>query len=571
MLTKLVSNTQYQIASLSGLFWGVIFIISLFWNLQVIEQHAFDNAANRGRFVFEMIETTRLWNARHGGVYVKRNEWSPSNKYLETSEKNIVTPKGVKLTKMNPAYMTRQLAGLIFDNNETKVHLTSLNPINPGNFADDWETSALRSFEHSVKERMEVVNMGEQQMVRYMAPLFVKQACMTCHEKQGYVVGNVRGGISVTFSAEPFMQAIDIQKNNMIAIHIVIWLLLSSFTYYFFKKIREHEDNLLTEKNRQEHLVELRTGDLKKEVHMRRSAEEKIRLLVDTSAQAIIGLDGKGQITFANPAAHSILGYQQSADIIGKHVYEQLRTRDAKGDLIPKQECQFISAFSRGVSGHSEDETFQRADGFLIAVEYNTHPLMSADKLMGAVINFSDISNRKMLQQAMWRQANYDQLTDIPNRSLFMDRLQNTLKQTRRIKGEMALLYLDLDGFKLINDTYGHYAGDEILRTVANRIRALLRETDTSARMGGDEFTVLLANITNKNDISAIAEKIVDSINQPIKYENELLHVGVSIGIAIFPDNANKLDILVRAADQAMYRAKEEPDRSIFFSENVDN
>ncbi|MFK5894726.1 MAG: diguanylate cyclase [Pseudomonadota bacterium] len=564
MINKNSFTSNIWIILLSTSFWGFIFICSLWWNLKTIEQHAFDNAENRGRFVFEIIETTRLWNARHGGVYVKRNEWTPSNPYLETDEKNIQTPKGVKLTKMNPAYMTRQLAELIHEKNNTKIHLTSLKPINPSNYADEWETQALRSFEQNIKKRIDM----DSSMVRYMAPLFVKKACLKCHEKQGYKEGDVRGGISVTFSAEPFMRAIEVQENNMITIHIVIWFLLSTFTSFLFKKIRDHEYILVAEKEKQEHLVEVRTKDLKNEVQMRRGAEEKIRLLVDTSAQAILGLDAKGQVTFANPAAHNILGYVRAAGIIGKYVCQLLQPQDNQGNPVSEQNCQFISTFSSGISSHSEDEQFQRADGTYVAVEYNTHPLLSDGKLVGAVINFSDISNRKMLQQAMWKQANYDQLTEIPNRSLFMDRLQTALKQARRIEGTLALLYLDLDGFKLINDNYGHYAGDEVLRTVANRIQTCIRETDTLARLGGDEFTVLLANIHSYDKVSSIAEKIAQTMDEAICYEDEKLYLSISIGIAIFPEHADSLDKLVKAADQAMYQAKETPGISYLFFDN---
>lgn len=556
MASILSTMSLIKIALLSAVFWGAILFVSLSWNLQVIEQHAFDNAVNRGRFVFEMIETTRLWNARHGGVYVLRSNWTPSNPYLETSEKDIQTPSGVPLTKMNPAYMTRQLAELYYENNQTRIHLTSLNPINPSNYADEWESMALQSFEQRQQEFFQLVNMGEQPILRYMAPLLVKDACLSCHEKQGYQVGDVRGGISVSFPTQPFLDAIQGQKKNMLGIHIAIWVLLSGFTYFLFKKVQEHAENLVREKNRQEHLVELRTADLKKEVQMRRSAEEKIRLLVDTSAQAILGLDHSGRITFANPAAHSILGYAKSADVIGQEAHNLLQTRDSKEELITPQECQFIAAYQRGVPGHSEDESFTNAKGELVAVEYNTHPLFSDGKLVGAVINFSDISNRKILQQAMWHQANYDQLTDIPNRSLFMDRIQTAIKQAKRMRSRIALMYLDLDGFKLVNDIYGHYAGDEVLRTVATRVQGLLRETDTLARQGGDEFIVLISNIDAATDIQPIAEKMVEKVNQIIHYENKQLHVGVSIGVAIFPDHADNLTKLIKAADQAMYRAK---------------
>jgi len=184
------------------------------------------------------------------------------------------------------------------------------------------------------------------------------------------------------------------------------------------------------------------------------------------------------------------------------------------------------------------------------------------------IFNFFKQIIGKSAQQAMWKQANYDQLTEIPNRSLFMDRLQNAINQAKRSNGKLALLYLDLDGFKLINDTHGHYAGDEVLRSVASRVKSCIRESDTIARLGGDEFTVLLGNFYDSDEITCIVEKIINTNKELIAYENESLSIGMSIGIAVFPEHADKMDKLIKAADQAMYLAKEKSGSSFIYANN---
>jgi len=172
-----------------------------------------------------------------------------------------------------------------------------------------------------------------------------------------------------------------------------------------------------------------------------------------------------------------------------------------------------------------------------------------------------DVTERKRIQDSILHQAHYDGLTGAPNRVLFYDRLSQGITFARRDRHELALLFLDLDKFKSINDTLGHLAGDELLRISATRIRQLLRETDTVARVGGDEFTVILPRIACRDDAAEVATKIINAVCAPCELRNSggAVHqvaIGASIGIAIFPTDANDPDRLVEAADAVMYRAK---------------
>ena len=168
------------------------------------------------------------------------------------------------------------------------------------------------------------------------------------------------------------------------------------------------------------------------------------------------------------------------------------------------------------------------------------------------------IVKRKSHQLELFRSANFDLLTGLPNRSLFFERVEQTLKQGHRNEKKFALLFLDLDGFKAVNDTLGHDGGDEMLSKVAKKLQSCVRESDTAARLGGDEFAILLTNVISKNDAGLVAEKIIKNLLSPFTIKGKELQIGVSIGIGIFPENGKITDQLLQKADHAMYTAKKE-------------
>ncbi|MBF0188497.1 MAG: diguanylate cyclase [Magnetococcales bacterium] len=171
---------------------------------------------------------------------------------------------------------------------------------------------------------------------------------------------------------------------------------------------------------------------------------------------------------------------------------------------------------------------------------------------------FSDITNRKLAEQKLIHMAHHDLLTGLPNRLLLLDRLHRAAANANRNNTTLALLYLDLDRFKPINDTHGHQAGDTVLRSVARRLCDVVRKSDTAARVGGDEFVVLLEDAGHRDDATQVAEKIIDSLSQPIVLENGAeCQIGTSIGISLFPNDALDPETLIQRADLAMYNTKE--------------
>ncbi|MEQ9554698.1 MAG: diguanylate cyclase [Rhodospirillales bacterium] len=174
----------------------------------------------------------------------------------------------------------------------------------------------------------------------------------------------------------------------------------------------------------------------------------------------------------------------------------------------------------------------------------------------GVVRTFTDLTEYRLAEQQIAYMASHDEVTGLPNRSLFLDRLDVSLRQAAREKTRIAVLFIDLDGFKAVNDRLGHEAGDMILHQVAVRLVARVRASDTVARYGGDEFTVILNQISNAQDVSRVAQSIVEELTRPFTAKRETVMIGASVGIALYPEHSESADALVRIADKAMYEVK---------------
>jgi len=185
--------------------WTALVAWSLWLTAASITEHSHRIGRESARNMFDMVVLTRSWNARHGGLYARISEKVQPNPYLQIPGRDIETGDGDRFTLINPAYMTRQLSELAEQKNGALFHITSLNPIRPANRADDWETAALRRFEQD-EETQEVVERTTTErgdLFRYMAPLTTKKPCLSCHAEQGYEIGDIRGGISVSLPAQP--------------------------------------------------------------------------------------------------------------------------------------------------------------------------------------------------------------------------------------------------------------------------------------------------------------------------------------------------------------------------------
>lgn len=931
--------------------WCMLIAASLMWNVYREKQEILSNATASARAIINRDISFRKWVASHGGVYVVPSVRTPPNPYLKVPDRDVVTTTGKQLTLMNPAYTLREIQENFGKEYGVLSHITSLNPLNPNNAADAWEAGVLARFEQGCKEALEVQQMDGQPYLRLMLPFVVAPDCLTCHAHQGYKVGDIRGGISMSVSLKAYFENELKHINSMIVSHGVIWLiglLFGVVTYRLERRLynerkqaverlqltqfvsdhapesilwideqsricyaneavcREHgytkeellamsvldldpnfpagawpahwqklkhkgvitfesshrrkdgslfhiesssnyvkfgdkefnigysrdvtgrkqaerrqaleemsltaflalgrfvgkdqniildfvlEESLritesqyafiglvsedetvmevhawsrdvmsacaveqkpihypvagagmwaepirtreplihnnyalshpakqgtpaghveikrylgvpvfegerivavatllnkaqdydqtdvsflrefvvgawsLIKRNHAEELLHLHSEILKnvaegvsmvrssdgvivftnpyfdgmfgyesgelfgkhvsivnapgeknpdeaaatikadiaragiwsgdvqnvrkdgslfwchasvsasdhhqfgkvwilvyKDITQRKQleksileSESKLRLLLESAAEAIFGIDTNGYCTFCNPSCLRMLGYRHAGELLGKKIHDLIHYRRADGTAIPETECRIYRSLLTREGSHADDEVFWRAGGTCFPVEYWSYLQIIDGKLVGAVVTFLDITARRKSEETIWKQANYDTLTGLPNRYLFHNRLELELKKTQRTNLPFALMLIDLDHFKEVNDTLGHDTGDVLLVEAARRINECVRSTDTVARLGGDEFVVILPELDDTSSVERIARSVVQKISAPFQLKGDALCVSASIGIAWYPNDADTLECLLKNADQAMYAAK---------------
>lgn len=282
-----------------------------------------------------------------------------------------------------------------------------------------------------------------------------------------------------------------------------------------------------------------------------REREERLQGVLASVAEGIITVDEHGVIETANPAADRMFGHGKGK-LVGQHigVLMEDELRDSHNDRF----IQYLAGSAK-LMGRSVESVGCRADGSRFPMEISVSELRyGKGRLFTGILR--DISERKENEERIKRLAHHDTLTGLPNRNLLNDRITHALARVRRHGGRMAVLYVDLDNFKPINDTLGHEAGDAVLQEVARRLNNCVRSSDTVSRVGGDEFVVVVEEIGRPGEAAMVARKIIDTLGTPIPYEDHSCQVGASIGIAVFPDDGNTMDEVSKAADVAMYRVK---------------
>ena len=297
-----------------------------------------------------------------------------------------------------------------------------------------------------------------------------------------------------------------------------------------------------------------------------RESERLHRYLVNTSPDIIYILDQEGHFTFINERIETLLGYDHK-ELIGKHYSILVHQKDIEVARYVFNERRVGDRASRNVELRlkCKDDSSQRFfETRTLPIELSSMGIYQdpdnpqKNTYLGTYGVARDITERKMAEETINFQAYHDLLTNLPNRALLRDRLSLAITQAKREEEMLAVMFLDLDRFKNINDSLGHVIGDELLQQVSTRLKSCIREGDTLARFGGDEFTLLLPKIARGNeDVSKIAEKINEVLKAPFIIDNNELYVSASIGISIFPRDGTNMDSLIKHADIAMYHVKD--------------
>ncbi|MBI5740159.1 MAG: EAL domain-containing protein [Nitrospirae bacterium] len=274
-------------------------------------------------------------------------------------------------------------------------------------------------------------------------------------------------------------------------------------------------------------------------------SEEKYKGLVDNALVGVFKTNIKGEILYINDALVRMLEYGSPGELIAARALSIYRTPEDRKNLVDILRK----------SGKIDNYEFEA-----VTKTGNTRSLLlsatlSRDIMSGMII---DITERKQMEETIKRQSNHDALTGLPNRVLFSEHLDLALSQAARERHMVAVLYLDLDNFKEINDSLGHAAGDQMLQAVSRRLKTCLRESDTIARIGGDEYNILLPDANNENDIVTIAGKLISAFRKPFMINSHSLHTSTSIGISLYPHDGGDAETLMKNADAAMYDAKKQ-------------
>jgi len=287
--------------------------------------------------------------------------------------------------------------------------------------------------------------------------------------------------------------------------------------------------------------------------------EERFRSLIRNASDCILIARADGTVAFESPAVARVLGYSPE-DRVGRPPFPAAHPDDAEmvarlfADVIGKPDAQTTAHFRS-----------RHADGSWRYLEAVSKNLLGDPAVSGIVVNYRDITDRRLLEEQLRHQAFHDSLTGLPNRALFMDRLEHARMRTRGILPALAVAFVDLDDFKAVNDSLGHGTGDRLLVEVAERLRRSLRDGDTAARMGGDEFAILLED-TSAEDAAEVVGRIIEMLRRPFVVGGQQVRVHATAGVAVFTDSRETAEELLRNADVAMYLAKTQgKDRAAFF------
>jgi len=299
------------------------------------------------------------------------------------------------------------------------------------------------------------------------------------------------------------------------------------------------------------------TAELEKSRAMAEAARQRSELLLSSAGEGICGVDPEGKVTFINPTARQLLGWSER-ESIGQDLHSTTHHHRPDGSPYERCDCPIHKTLQDGQARQEKEDVYWRKDGSSFSVEYTVTALWQDGCISGAVNVFRDITQRKELEERITYLALYDDLTGLPNRAYLYDALERMGASARRHQEAVGILYVDLDGFKPINDTLGHAAGDGVLREVAARLRGCVRTEDVISRLGGDEFLILTQVPPDDAALACrtLAQRILDALHPAIPLPQGLARVTCSIGVAIYPLCSEAIESCIQKADMAMYAAK---------------
>ena len=540
-ITLKINRLIYKYAFFIALFAVTVILFSLWINIQNIQNRTLSSIEENARTNFNKDLAFRLWATSHGGVYVKPTEKTPPSPWMaHVKNRDITTTTGEKLTLMNPAYMIRQMMQDYEKLYGIQGRIVGIKYLNPNNQANEWEEKAIRKFEQGVTELSEVQYKNGEPYFSYIRPMVMQEGCQKCHGHLGYENGSIRGAIGVSVPMRTYLASENKVIGNIIITHLFILLIGLSALFIMSRRIRQQ---LL---QREKDLDELQIS----------------ALVFDSTIDGILITDIHGEILRVNGAFEQLCGYSQE-ELIGKN--PRILKSQRHDDSFYEQLWQSVLQ-----KGYWQGEIWNRKKSGEIYVCKESISVVkdSLGQVKYIIAVMHDITQQKHYENKITDLAHYDLLTKLPNRVLFYDRFEHAMQRAKREEKQLALLFIDLDGFKKVNDTKGHPIGDKLLIEVTKRLQASTRKSDTIARLGGDEFTVILEDFNNLSALITVIENILHTIAEEIVIDEERLFVSASIGVSVYPNDGHDIHDLIKHADTAMYTAKENGKNCFSFYES---
>ena len=297
---------------------------------------------------------------------------------------------------------------------------------------------------------------------------------------------------------------------------------------------------------------------------------DRAGVMLDSIGDAVLSMDVSGNVTFLNPVAEAMTGWPRG-EAMGRPLAQVLQIID-EDSRKPSRNPMEQAVQENKTIWMKSNRILIRRDGFEAAIEDSAAPIHDrGGNVTGAVMVFHDVSAERAMSLQLSHLAEHDFLTGLPNRLLLNDRLTQAISLSRRHSSQLAVLFLDLDRFKNINDSLGHDIGDQLLQSVASRLASCVRRSDTVSRQGGDEFVVLLSELNDAQDAAITAIKILDAVTLPHDIGPHSIQMSASIGVSIYPEDGGTADVLTRNADAAMYEAKDNGRNNFQFFKQVMN
>ncbi|HEU0187858.1 MAG TPA: diguanylate cyclase, partial [Gallionellaceae bacterium] len=535
---RILLNTFFAIAA-----WALFIGLLLWWNIHNAQQQMLATAEKEARGYLKQDMAFRRWATSHGGLYVPVDgKTRPSPFMAFMPERDIMTPSGRQLTLQDPATSLREIKETLHELYGTLARVTGMKYLNPANAPDEWEKKALATVAATASDYTEIAEVDGKPYLRMLQPMLMEQGCVSCHGWTGIKVGELGGGTDISIPLEPYQALFDKSRSALGWTHGAVFMLGLMFIAFFSRRSLRHA-------REQAEYVE------------RLAFFEKV---FESSSEGLLVSDECNRIVSINAAFTAITGYTLE-DVRGEN--PRIFSSGHHDPAFYQNMWQELLA-----NGHWQGEIWDKHKNGDVRAKYLTiNTIHNKDgSIHRFVAMFSDITQRKHSEELIWKQANFDALTNLPNRRMFRERLDLDIEISNMAMLPVALLLIDLDQFKEVNDTLGHAVGDVLLKEAAHRIRACVRTSDTVARLGGDEFMVILAELSDPGQVGSIAQQILDRLSEHFKLGGEVLYISASIGITLYPNDAGNIDDLIKNADQAMYVAKRQGrNRYSYFTQSL--